>query len=174
MSHDCDCSDCQETDSRWAYSRRMDRAKKDDCPKGTHIPGLWSTNPRAGEATYRCDACQVWCDGNGNLVKQGQLKMKNESNEDYRARMSAEMLSLCQRCGALGAHYCTLASQIELDQRTAQEILDRVDIKSGMNLKLLEASAPVCKKHPRYQAKRKPMGACESCWRRYVHLHPSE
>lgn len=41
--------------------------------------------------------------------------------------------------------------------------------------KAAEPAAPKCpcKKHRSYQAKRKPQGNCEACWRFYVEKNPS-
>jgi hypothetical protein len=65
MSHDCDCSDCQETDSRWAYARRLKVAKEKDCPRGEHIVELWMSHPPPGQGKYRCPACDLWTDSSG-------------------------------------------------------------------------------------------------------------
>ncbi len=72
MSHDCDCGSCQETDSRWAYARRLTAAKENDCPKGKHIAELWSTRPGPDEYEYRCAACRIWTTQKGVAIKDAQ------------------------------------------------------------------------------------------------------
>lgn len=56
--------------------------------------------------------------------------------------------------------------------QTHAESAEEIRTMSEANAKLLLATAPVCKDHKRYQAKRKPRASCEVCWRRYVHLNP--
>jgi hypothetical protein len=57
--------------------------------------------------------------------------------------------------------------------QTPSESAAEIKTHAEMNRKLLEASAPVCPTHKRYQAKRKPRAQCEPCWRRYIHLNPT-
>lgn len=67
MSHDCDCDDCQKTDSRWAPARAAARAKKDDCPRGIHVAKLHSAGP--GYSNYVCFACGIPVTGEGAVIK---------------------------------------------------------------------------------------------------------
>jgi hypothetical protein len=163
MSHDCDCDSCQETDSRWAYSRRLDKARVDDCPKGKHIAELWSTSPKPGEGMYRCGACRTWCDQKGR-----QYEPENESNEDYRQRKSMEILGISDDNYPLTSPEAWSSA----GKVSYRPVMDMPSLREEMNRKLRELSAPECKKHPRYQAKRKPRVPCEGCWRKYVHINP--
>ncbi len=72
VSHDCDCSDCMETDSRWAPYRETQRALKEDCPKGKHVADLLrATITRDGKrdtAEWWCKHCKVLTDEKGNSL----------------------------------------------------------------------------------------------------------
>lgn len=164
MSHDCDCSSCQETDSRWAYTRKMKLAKEKDCPRGIHVPSLWSSNPKNGESEYRCDACHEWCDNKGNRVVFPRVPGEKDH---YPCPSDCWCLGLkpskhimdiptpCRLCGLTGPHFC-VGKVKPFDEGDLARLAE--DLK--------------CKTHPRYQAKRKPRVACEACWRKYITLNP--
>lgn len=72
MSHDCDCSDCQDTDSRWAPWRRTQKALKEDCPRGVHVAELERASSDGCE--YRCMHCKTPTDKKGkDLWMAGEI-----------------------------------------------------------------------------------------------------
>lgn len=83
MSHDCDCDNCMETDSRWAPYRETQRALKEDCPRGKHVADLLrATITRDGKrdtAEWWCKHCRELTDKRGKpLVKYKALEEANK------------------------------------------------------------------------------------------------
>lgn len=71
MSHDCDCPDCMETDSRWAPYRETQRALKEDCPRGVHVAGLLRcTLGEPDSAEYWCKHCRCRVDKDGKEMSK--------------------------------------------------------------------------------------------------------
>lgn len=75
--------------------------------------------------------------------------------------------SSCPDCGALGSHFCPgpdrkIAIIEAMERKIDRKIFEMLDDRGTFR----------CKKHPKYQAKRRPRTACEACWRRWISLNP--
>ena len=76
MSHDCDCSDCMETDSRWAPWRAA-RAAKKDCDAGKHVSTMMRcTVGDPSSIEYWCTHCHALCTKRGSPLKRKAVKKK--------------------------------------------------------------------------------------------------
>lgn len=93
MSHDCDCYDCQRTDSRWEHKRKREKALVDDCPRGFHCPELLRcTLGDPDSAEYWCAYCKVRC------TQDGQELWRKLCDEHPRYRALRKPRGTCEGC----------------------------------------------------------------------------